>query len=129
MYHRNAGNLPDRRGIGWLRGDYIATPAGLAWYGNLWCWRRLRRHWDRSTMHRCLITEQGYSSACWSAIDICRYARLDRELAAYRTRITDTCDRGTRGDTRWRRRRRGVGGTRWEKREHDDPHDKCSCGD
>jgi hypothetical protein len=135
MYHWNAVNLPDRWGIGWLRGDYIAAPAGLAWHGNLWCWGRLRshggrlrRHWDRSTVHRCLITEQGHSSARWSAIDICRCTRLDRELATDRTRISDTCDRGTSRDTCWGRHCRGVGVTRWEKREHDDPHDKCSCG-
>jgi hypothetical protein len=128
MHHWNAGDLPDRRRIGWLRGDYIATPTGLAWCGNLWCRGRLRRYWDRSTVHWCLITEQGYSSACWTAIDICRCTRLARELATDRTRITNTCDRGTSGDTCWRRHRRGGGGTRWEKREHDDPHDKCSRG-
>jgi hypothetical protein len=110
-----------------LCGDYIATPAGLAWCGNLWCWRRLRNHWGRSTVHRCLIAEQGYSAARWRAIGICWRTRLDRELATDRARIPAT-RRVTSVVTCWWRRRRPGGCTRWQKRERDDPYDKCRSG-
>ena len=69
MSHRDAGDLPELRGIGWLRVDYVATPAGSAWLNNLWCWGRRCSHWNYGrTVNRCLIAEQGYSAARWSAI-------------------------------------------------------------
>ena len=69
MSHRDAGDLPELRGIGWLHVDYVATPAGSAWLNNLWCWGRRCNHWNYGrAVNRCLIAEQGYSAARWSAI-------------------------------------------------------------
>jgi hypothetical protein len=103
--------MADSGGIGWLHGDYVATPAWLAWLDNLWCRGRLRDHRDYGrTVNRSLITEQGYSPARWPVIGVCRCTWLDRELATDRTRIV-TCD--TSVVTRGRRRRRFGGRTRW----------------
>ena len=96
-----------------MHGYYVATVAGLAWLDNLWCrsWLRSHRSYGRMVNRR-LITEQGYSTAGWPVIDVCRCARLDRELATDRTRIA-TCDCGTCVVTGGRRRRRFVTRTRW----------------
>ncbi|MFN2478478.1 MAG: hypothetical protein ABR615_04820 [Pseudonocardiaceae bacterium] len=120
--------MVDPGGIGWLHGDYVATPTWLAWLDNLWCRGRLRYHRDCGrTVNRSLITEQGYSSARWPVVGVCWCTRLDRELVTDRTRIA-TCDCGTSVATRGRMRRRFGGRTRWEKRECDDPYDECSSG-
>jgi hypothetical protein len=76
------------RGTGRLLRSYVATPTGHAGYGDLWCWSRLRggRHYGRA-VHRCLIAEQGYSSARWSGFGICWRIRLDRKLATSRAWI------------------------------------------
>lgn len=105
--------MVDPGGIGWLHGYYVATAAGLVWLDNLWCRSWLRSHRsDGRMVNRRLITEQGYSTAGWPVIDVCRCTRLDRELATDRTRIA-TYGRRTSVVTRGRRRRRFGGRTRW----------------
>ena len=125
---RNAAGL-DLREIGWLGRSFVATPTGPIGYRDLWYRGRRRRdrHYGR-VVHRCLIAEQGYSSARCSVIGTCWCTRLDRKLATDGAWIPATGDRGTSVVTCWWRRRRPGGRTRWEKRERDDPYDKCSSG-
>ena len=79
-------------------------------------------------VHRCLIAEQGYSSACWSGFEFRWRIRLDRKLITGGARVPTAGGRGTSVVTgSWRHRRLG-GRTRWQERERDDPYDKCSSG-
>jgi hypothetical protein len=112
------------RRIDWLCGGYVATPTGFAWLDGLRCRGGLRGGYR--AVHRCLIAEQRYSAAGWSGFGICWRIRLDRKLATDRARIPAASGSGTSVVTGWWRRRRIGGRTRWEKRERDDPYDKCS---